>query len=230
MKKSVKSILTVLFAAVLFMSFGLEKAEAAPADNTAYLAYSDSDWGECQYWGEPTEGSGVVGTNAEITGLGQYTVSVDFTGTANGKAKDIVFAAPIIQGGTTTLPGHIITIDSIVVNGSEIEFTKGYANDEDGGLRSNIYNAWVGSIPADARTVDGSLDGASPVIVDPELFVDVETVAVTFTLSDADGNTGSAEVEAVVESAPKTGVTSMALVYGLGVLVTGALVLKKKEK
>lgn len=231
MKKLLKSFLTVLFATVIFMNFGLTQAKAA-ADNTAFLAYADSNW-TYQYWGDP-EDTGVVATDVEVTGPGQYTVGLDFTETEDGKAMGLAFAAPMVQGAATNFPGYILSIDSIEINGSPIEFSKGYANDEDGNIRSNIYNEWVGSLPEDARTIDGSLDGASATIVDLELFAEVETISVTFTFADADGNTGAAEEtvaeEPATDSAPKTGVTSMALAYGLGALITGALVLKKKEK
>ncbi|TAH72907.1 MAG: hypothetical protein EWM47_02860 [Anaerolineaceae bacterium] len=222
MKKGFKTILTVLFAAVFFMSFIPARAEAAP-DNTAYLAYADSAW-NYQYWGDPVE-NGVVGTDAEITGPGQYTVSVDFTGTADGKATaGLEFAAVIIAKGSESFPGYFIQYDSIVLNGEAIEFAKNYTSSDDGvELRSNIYNHWVGSLPDDARRPDGDLTDATPTIVDPELFTEVETLSVTFTVLDADGNAGAS-------STPKTGVASMALVYGLGALITGAYVFKKKEK
>lgn len=227
MKKGLKTMLTLLFAAVLFMSFIPARTEAA-ADNTAYLAYADGAW-LYQYWGDPVD-TGVITTDVEVTGPGVYTVGLDFTETADGKALGLAFTAPIIQGAATNYPGYIMTVDEVKINGNAIDITKGYTNDEDGHIRSNIYNEWVGSLPADARTADGSLDGASAVIVDKEDFAEVETITVTFTLLDADGNAGAAEAETKITSAPKTGVTSMALVYGLGALLTGAYVFKKKEK
>jgi len=224
MKKGFKTILSALFLAAFVISLMPAKAEAA-ADNTAYLSFADGAW-DLQYWGDDVD-TGIVATNAEVTGPGQYTVGLDFTGTANGKAADIAFIAPQIKGGASTLPGYIMRIDSIKINGEEISFTKGYTNDEEGNIRVNIYNEWVGSLPEDARTADGDISDASPVIVNKDDFVDMETIFVTFTLFDAEGDTGSAGAEATT---PKTGVTSMALVYGLGALVTGAYVFKRKKK
>lgn len=222
MKKGIKTLLTVMFAAALVVNAVPDVADAA-ADNTAYLAYADEAW-TYQYWGDPVD-TGVVGTNAEITGPGQYTVGLDFTATADGKALGLAFTAPIIAGGNVNFPGYFFQLDSIVINGAEVEFTKNYTSSDDGmELRSNIYNTWVAALPDDARTPDGSLDGASAVIVDPTLFTEVETITVTFTLLDAEGNAG---VEAAV---PQTGVVSMALIYGLGALATGAVVLKKRTK
>lgn len=193
MKKNFKVLLSVLFSAIMAFALVPGKAEAAP-DNTAYLAYADAAWGDGQYWGDPVE-TGVVATDVEVTGPGQYTVGLDFTGTTDGKALGLAFTAPIIQGGTDNFPGHVMTIDSIEINGSEIEFSKGYSNDEDGGLRTNIYNEWVGELPDDARTADGNLEGASPIIVDKELFAEVETINVTFTLSEGSGEAATEDTE-----------------------------------
>lgn len=232
MKKGFKSILTFLFIAAFLFGLMPAKAEAA-ADNTAYLSYADSGW-TYQYWGDDVD-TGVVATNAEVTGVGQYTVALDFTGTADGKALGLAFAAPQIKGGATNFAGYIMRIDSIVVNGSEIDFTKGYTNDEEGNLRVNLFNEWVSALPGDARTADGDISDASAAIVNRDDFAEVETISVTFTLFDENGDTGAAEevvedVEEADEAAPKTGVASMALIYGLGALVTGAYVFKKKEK
>ena len=185
MNKRFRTILSVLFVAMLAFVFVPGKAEAAPEDNTAFLAYADAGW-LYQYWGDPVD-TGIVVTEAKVTGVGQYTVGLDFTGTADGKAAGLAFTAPIIQGGSANYPGHVMTIDEIKLNGNAIDFTKGYANDEEGNLRSNIYNEWVSQLPDDARRADGNLEDASAVIVDKELFAEVETIFVTFTLSEGSG-------------------------------------------
>jgi len=205
MKKGYKRFIAVFCAALLAVILAPGKAKAAPPDNTAYLAYADGSW-TYQFWGDPVEG--IEATTAEITGPGEYTVGLDFTKTADGKAYGISFTAPIIQGGTTTLPGYIMTVDKIEINGNPVEFTKGYTNDEDGNLRTNIYNAWVSSLPADARTSDGSLDGASAVVVDPEVFAEVQTVYVTFTLAEGTGITIVPEETAEEDYVPPTEFTA----------------------
>lgn len=239
MKKNLKRFLTVLCAVALAMNLMSINAFAAAPDNTAFLSYADTAW-MYQYWGDPVD-TGVVATDAVVTGVGQYTVGLDFTGTADGKALGLSFVAPQIQSGELNFPGYFIQIDSIVINGSEIEFTKNYTSSDDAiTTRSNVYNAWVAELPVDARTVDGSLDGAAAVIVDPMAFAEVETISLTFTLLDADGNGPVEEVAEVAEVAddtaaaetdiPKTGVVSFELIYGLGAIATGLVVLKKKEK
>lgn len=230
MKKFRVLLSTVL---ALVMVFTLSTSVFAVEDNTAFLAFADEAWA-VQYWGADDAGStaGVVATDVAITGPGQYTVSLDFTGTEQGKGLGVAFTAPMIQGYEATNPGHIIQIDSIKVNGSDIAFTKNYTscdNDGKNQTRSNIYNSWVGDKYTDPgnnpRTVDGSLDGASAVIVDPAAFAEVETYSVTFTIIDPNAN-ASTETTSV----PKTGVVGMELVYGFGALATGILALKKRNK
>ena len=241
MKRNFKAFLTVLSAAVLAFNLLPANAQAAE-DNTAYLMYADSAW-TYQYWADPVD-TGVVPTDVTVTGPGEYTVGLDFTGTENGKAADVAFTAIGIKAGETNFPGYFIELNSIKVNGEEVAFTKGYTSSDDKiETRLNIYNSWVATIPEDAHTLDGDISDVSAVIVDPAAFTDVETVYVTFTLYDAEGNGPTAEepaVEATTEEpateeapatdVPKTGVVGLGLVYGLGALATGAAALRRKQK
>lgn len=239
MKRRFKAVMTVLCAAVLAFNLMPAKANAAVAENTAYFAFADESWGN-QYWGEGSDGNtaGVVATDAKITGPGQYTVSVDFTGTESGKATGLAFTAIMIENGEVNFPGHLIQLDSIVVNGEEISFTKNYTScDADGKnqLRTNLFNQWAGDITDpknNPRTADGSLTDASATIVDPAAFAEVETLSCTFTLLSADGGAEEAPAAETTDKTdvPKTGVVGLGLLYGLGAIATGAVVLKRKEK
>ena len=124
--------------------------------------------------------------NAEITGYGQYQVGLDFTGTATGKAEGISFTAVILENAAKLMPYTIVTVDKVEVNGSEIALGKGYANDEEGHIRCNLYNSWVSELPNDARRADGDLTDATPMMVNPEDLASVETIMVTFTLSEGE--------------------------------------------
>ena len=85
------------------------------------------------------------------------------------------------MNGENTFNGYFIDITEIKVNGEAIAIGKGYTSSDNGiETRENIYNEWVGELPADARRADGDLEGASPVIVDREAFAAVKTVEVTF--------------------------------------------------
>ncbi len=252
MKKTFKAILTVFSAVALAITAIPSGAKAAVADNTAFLAFADSAW-TYQWWGEEVD-TGVTGVNAEVTGVGTYTVSLDFTGTKDGKASGIAFTAPMIEKGEQNFPGYIIQIDAVEVNGKDIALTgKTYTScDNDGKLqmRTNLYNTWVPagkeSDPVNnPRTIDGSFDGVSAAVVNPDDFASVETYSVTFTLidpnaaaTDTSDDAAAADDKAATDdttataatAAPKTGVATLGVVYGLGALATGAAALRKKSK
>jgi hypothetical protein len=246
MKKVTKTLFASLCAIALVFSFAPVEASAAPTDNTAYLGYCDAAY-KIIYLGDPL--TGVKETSETITGVGQYTIGLDFTGTADGKAVGASAVLPVIQMGEKSFPGYFIQLDSIEINGEEVSFTKGYTSVDDKGttMSYSIYNAWAGVLPESARTPDGDLSTASSNIVDSSVFKEVKTIRVTFTLLDADGNSpikdsdsnttdaavaGSAtgtENTGSSSSAPKTGVVSYGLIYGAGALLTGAFALKRKK-
>ena len=183
MKKTLSSILALVTAlALVFGCAGFAAAEEAeqPAAPLAYLMYADAAWAY-QYWsGDAPEG--VIPTNAEITGPGEYTVGLEFAEEAQGLA----FAGIGINDGEAKLPGYTIEMKALRVNGEAVEFKKGYTSSDDGVVtRMNIYNEWVAELPADARSFDGSLDGAAPIIVDKEAFAAVKKVEVDFVLHKA---------------------------------------------
>ena len=145
--------------------------------DTAFLMYANGDW-SAQYWYDGNEYP-VTATLAQIDGFGDYTVGLEFPEAVEGLA----FTAVGIANGEKTYPGAYIKINEIRVNGAPIEVKKGYTSSDDGiTTRMNIYNEWVSELPEDARSFDGSLEEAAPVIVDKELFTGVKTVDVDFTL------------------------------------------------
>lgn len=87
MKKKLISLLLVL---VLTAGILTVPSLADTNDNGtfAYLMYADASWTN-QYWGNDDPDSGITATNADITGPGEYTVGLDFTGTEAGEAKGI---------------------------------------------------------------------------------------------------------------------------------------------
>ena len=146
-----------------------------PVTDTAYLMYADSSWAH-QYWGgEAAEG--IAAVNAEITGPGTYTIGLTFAEEAQGLA----FSAVGIVTGEKTFNGYFINVTEVKVNGEPIELGKGYTSSDDGiTTRENLYNEWVGEVPADARRADGDMEGASAIIVDQNAFAAVKSVEVTF--------------------------------------------------
>jgi len=156
-----------------FMKYGID---------TAYIMYADSNWA-VQYWLDGNAYDGVVATNATVTGAGDYTVGLDFTGTANGKASGVAFAALGIKYGENLFPGMMIQIKDIRVNGASVAFTKGYTSSDDGiETRMNLMNEWVSELPSDARSFDGSLEGASPIVIDKALLAEAQSIEIDFSL------------------------------------------------
>lgn len=166
-----------------------EAPGAAEDEAIAWLMYNSSDWNvmycsDNKY--DPTSKTeGIVATDVEILGEGQYTVSLDFTQTANKSANSVVFSAISIANGETLYPGYIITVDEVLVNGAPYELTGTpfTTSDDKISTRLNLYNGWVSAIPAEARTIDGATSNVSPTVIDPETLGIVETISVTFTYS-----------------------------------------------
>ena len=146
-----------------------------PVTDVAYIMYADGSWTN-QFWMDGNEYP-VTASTAEITGVGEYTVALEF----NEEAQDLAFAAVGIVNGEKTFNGYFIDITEIKVNGEPIELGKGYTTSDNGiETRENIYNEWVSDLPAEARRADGDLEGASAIIVDKAAFAAVKTVEVTF--------------------------------------------------
>ena len=120
----------------------------------------------------------MTATNAVVDGQGAYTVGLEFAEPAEGLA----FTAVGIVTGEKTFNGYFIDITDIKINGESITFSAGYTSSDDGiTTRENIYNEWVGeTLPDDARRADGTLEGASPIIVNKDDFASVKTIEVSF--------------------------------------------------
>ncbi len=185
----------------------------------AYLAIVDGQWW-IQYWGSAEKDGYMLAYNAgvaDIQGDGSYTVSVtadtngfryDTTGdpTDQYTPEGLGFLSVMIPEGESMYPGAVITIDSIKVDGNEIEMSaKNYTSSDDGiETRTNIYNTWVTTPSDDARCIDGPLydeDGDaldickdySAQLIDPAAFSQWTTVEVNFTITGTDGSLAPAD-------------------------------------
>lgn len=169
----------------------MEGIEFPPSDDMAiaWIMYASSDYGISYSVGDtydPTNCStGIVAKNAEVTGEGTYTVSLDFTG--SGTAKGVSFAALGISNGEKFFPGYTVTIDEILVNGEPHELAgKEYTSSDDGKCtRVNLYNSYISEPPPEARTPDGDLTGCSPQIMQLSKRLTVDTIEITFTVHAA---------------------------------------------
>ena len=163
--------------------------EFMPSEDSAiaWIMYQSSDYTKCYSVGDlydPTNKTkGIKEQNALITGEGTYTVSLDFSGA--GAAKGVAFSALGISNGEDLFPGCIVTIDEILINGEPYEMQgKGYTSSDDSHCtRVNLYNGWVNSVPAEARTADGDITDCSAQILQLRDKQYVESISVTFTFT-----------------------------------------------
>ncbi len=183
MKKQFKKGLSVFCAALMVLG-GIQvagKEAKAEGDTVAYLSFADSAWGDAQYWNDGNDYA-VKAKTADVTGDGTYTVSLDFSGTEAGKAADIAFLDVEIANGEAAYPDSFMTIDSVKINGKEVEVGATYtSSDDDIATRTNLYNEWVSSVDK-GRTADGKSDDVTATPIDGKSFTDIETIEVTFTL------------------------------------------------
>jgi hypothetical protein len=168
--------------------------------DTAYIAFADGNWSHV-YMGEEEAPKHITPTNAEVTGEGTYTVKLELdpiyskdeegnielddedNPIVSNHASGVSFMAVRIKTGEETFGGYKIRLDSIKVNGEEIEFDSlnSYTSSDDGvETRINIYNAWVDSSNLDPATdltlrcYDNIFEGSKAVIVNGADFGNTE--------------------------------------------------------
>ena len=185
MKKTLSTILALVLAlGLIFGCVSFAAAEELPPEGgmVGFLMYADADWDEAhQFWGGEATPEGLTSKITYVTGAGEYTVGLEVAEPAEGLA----FTAIGIDGGEIAFPNYTIELKEIRVNGQAIETKKGYTSSDDGMVtRMNLYNEWVSELPADARSFDGKIDDASPIIVDKEAFASVSSVEVDFVLHE----------------------------------------------
>ena len=185
MRKVFKKLSAVLFAgflAVATIPNGFSDAAqdtTALSDGTAYLNINNSDWAEFE----------ATWTNAEITGDGTYTVSMEATEAQNLAQFN---ALEVVNGETFLGNKSIVTVDEIKLNGEAIELAGySYTCSADGAgvtTRVNLYNEWnkptddTGAVAADTRC-EQDATGATPMLWKAEQLEGVKSIEVTFTVS-----------------------------------------------
>lgn len=180
----------------------------AAAKGEAYLSIADDRW-YLQYWGSSADYLSYNAGVTQVAGYGSYTVSVTIdsngcrystTGDANGEveANGVAYMGVQIMDGAEIYPNAALTIDSVVVDGTEIPLTaSNYTcieeatvdNISHSNIRANIYNPYATEIPEDAKSVEGpiadltSADAYSATIIDGAAIGSWTTIEVHFTLS-----------------------------------------------
>lgn len=166
---------------------------AAPVtDDTcvAWIMFSEGSWSQSYSVGDTytpdAVSPGIKAMDAEITGPGGYTVSLDFTNTEKGYAENTAFCAVGISNGELKYPGYCIWITEVKINGEPVKLTgRNYTCSDDlKCTRTNLYNEWVDmkSARAGARVLMGDLTGISATLLDRSLpaLQKIHTLEVTF--------------------------------------------------
>jgi len=186
-KSEAQTTMDTAIAAAIEEDAAIAEANAIPEDQAlAWIMFNSSDWSVLYSAGDVydpvTKTDGIVATDVPVTGEGTYTVSLDFTGTGAGFANSAVFSAIGIANGELLFPDYVITVKEVLVNGEPYSLKgKPYTTSDDKKCtRLNLVNEWVTSIPDEARTADGSLNGASAVLMDPATLGNIETLTITF--------------------------------------------------
>lgn len=270
----IRNILSGALALAVSASAMAVCASAEPVEKGIFIiGLADNDW-KVSFWGKDGDPEGLTSAlqkTAKLEGNGTYTVSIDLSagytvdGWVDEDTGDLLelttgnsIAAMGIQiyGDYPTLG---VDIKSVKFDGKEIAMTgTSCTNDEDGGRRTNIYNAWA-SFNADK---DAAKDPATATttLIDPGDIGEWSTAEVTFEVygleeeapADAapvEDNTPAETAAAPAETAaaapaagdvaaatdsskgsPDTGVADVAVAAGLVIVAGGAVLVAKKRK
>ena len=158
-----------------------------PADAAvAWIMWDSADWNLVYSVGDTynpdSRTAGLVPVDAQITGWGTYTVSLDFSGTAAGANTGTAFSAIGVRYGEVLFPGYVVDITSITCDGKPIQMRgRPYTTSDDGiCTRVNLYNGWVSAIPPEARTRGGGTIGCSPTVISSESIGTFKKIEITF--------------------------------------------------
>ncbi|MBR4509449.1 MAG: hypothetical protein IKP25_02045 [Ruminococcus sp.] len=135
-------------------------------DKQNWIKYFGDQWNEKEDKNQLAFNAGI----AHITGNGDYTVSVDadtkgFRFAATSDPDDqytpmgLKIMSVCIKDGETQLPGAVITIKTVRVDGREVELgSKAYISTDDGAeTKAFLFNSWKSEPPVDSRTAEGAL-------------------------------------------------------------------------
>ena len=229
-------------AALAVSAFALDN----PA-NSVIIGFGDADW-KASFWAKDGDAQdfNTYCPPVAITGNGTYTVVLDLsTGYTNPDHIDEETGEEVVYttGNGIGAMGLVFNsedeavgmdIKSVKIDGVEMTLTgSSYTNNEDGGRRTNIYNAWAAFKPENG---DISLDpdNATATVIDITDLTEWSKVEVTFdvygmadTVVDTGADTGATGAD---KGSPDTGVEGVAVVAGLAVVAAGALAISKKRR
>lgn len=216
-----KKIIAAVAAAAMTAAM-LAIPASAETIGTAGIYLADETWGAQQYWGGAIDAEGNMGlasvTNAEITGDGTYTASIEFTdamsyGQFFGLCTDIAGTG---DGAETSAfadyPDAVMQITSVKADGVEVNGTSDAPDINDSGLmRVNIYNPWA----------DASINYA----YDLDWTSGIKKIDVEFTITGM----GTPAADTTTDSAT-TGNTAVAVIASVMAVAGIAAIASKKRK
>ncbi len=267
-----RKILAGVMASAVAVSAMAVSVSAEPVEQGIFvIGFGDADW-KASFWGKDGDilDSSYEQT-AKLEGNGVYTISLDLSGGYTNPdhldeetGDEIVYTTGNgigamgiqIYGEYPTLG---VDIQSVKFDGVEFALTgASYTNDEDGGRRTNIYNAWAGYDAAKEDHITKNPDTATSTVVDISSLTEWSKVEVTFEVygleetADApaaeeapaveeetteapavEEAPATGDVDAATDSSkgsPDTGVEDVAVVAGLAIVAGGAVLVSKKRK
>ena len=250
-----RKLFAALAASAVAVSTMAVAACAEPVEEGVFvIGFGDADW-KASFWGKDGDilDSSYEQT-AKLDGNGVYTVSLDLSkGYTNEGFLDEETGEPIVYttgNGIGAMGIQIygeyptLGVDIQSVKFDDVEFAltgSSYTNDEDGGRRTNIYNAWAGFDAAKEDHISKNADAATSTVIDIASLTEWSKVEVTFEVYGLEeaaeetteeettaGDTAAATDES--KGSADTGVADVAAVAGIAVVAAGAFIVAKKRK
>lgn len=206
--------------------------------SSSYMFRNTISQSKLLYWdndlGEAAELAGATYTDAQITGDGEYTVTLD--GVKDGGWNMLKLESNIDLDAT---PDVKFEITSIELNGAAVDFDKdATVMSEDAATKSDDYSDWDFDIKNTARVqIINVYDNVAAIPNDS-----YESIKVTFNVTGLGGgaaaddtasdatDTGSDVVATPDKGSPDTGVEGVAAIAGLAVIAAGAVAISRKRK
>lgn len=206
--------------------------------SSSYMFRNTISQSSLLYWdndlGEAAELEGASFTDAQITGDGTYTVTLD--GVQDGGWNMLKLESNIDLDKT---PDVKFEITDVQLNGASVDFDKDAAvMSEDAATKSDDYSDWEFDIKNTARVQLINVYDNVAVIPNDSY----TSISVTFNVTGLGGGaaaddtaadateTGSDAVANPDKGSPDTGVEGVAAVAGLAVVAAGAVVMSRKRK
>ena len=203
--------------------------------SSSYMFRNTISQSSLLYWdndlGEAAELEGASFTDAQITGDGTYTVTLD--GVKDGGWNMLKLESNIDLDKTPDVKFEIVSVE---LNGAAVDFDKDAAvMSEDCATKSDDYSDWEFDIKNTARIqLINVYDNLAAIPNDS-----YESIKVTFNVTGFGGSdasdtatdatdTGAATTPS--KGSPDTGVEGVAAVAGLAVIAAGAVAISRKRK